>query len=434
MRHIILILLTSFSQFAFGQSQTKLPHQGIGEPPLIIGDKAPNLIIGTYLDNPSKKIKLYDIKASLILLDFWSISCSGCIRSVPKMDTLQNNFNSRVKILTITTDKPDDVRKTLGRLNISLPKNFIQADTGFMKFFPYNSLPHHVWLDSNYKVHYITIGSNATAQNFTAFLNGIEMPFEKKYEFIKFNSNQPLWMEGNGRLQDHLQYYSYFMKYVSGYNDARMGRRYDSAKGTCGFIAYNYPLLSIIKAAWEHFPEQTFENNNRVALEVNDSSVFIQPGDPNRYKEWAVKNAYAYELNIPFAKKNELFTIMQQDILRLFDYDIKIEKRRRPCYILFLTSSEDKLKSKGISKRTPSLAKDSIIFKNMPLKIFLSGLNRESPKPFIDETNYDGNVDLLLGCSYSDIDKLKTELHKYDLDFVEEERMIEVLIITDKKR
>jgi hypothetical protein len=422
MARIIFILLVIITQLTYGQNLAQ---------PLLIGDKVPNLTIGTDMYNPAKQIKLHDLKAPLILLDFWSVTCSGCVKSVPKMEALQNSFGSRVKILTITTDKLSAIKKMLGRLNITLPQNLIRANTSLLHFFPFSSLPHHVWLDSNYRIAYITHGFNATAGNFTSFLKGIQMPFAAKYEFEKFDKTQPLWIEANNRLPGYLRYYSYLVNFVKGYSSI-MGRISDSTKDQAGFRAYNQPLLTIIKAAWGKFPERTFENNNRVLLNVWDSSVFIQPADGNRYTEWATKNAYSYELRMPFAKKNELFTIMQQDILRFFDYDISIQKIKRACYILVRTSAEDKLKTKGAVKTTPA-SKDSIVLLNLPLKNFVQGLNRELDKPCIDETGYTGNVDLRLGCWYTDINKLKKELHKYGLDLVEEERVIDILVIKDKE-
>lgn len=427
MPRLILTLLLSISQFAFGQTQSKHPIQ----EPLLVGDIAPNLTIGTDMYNPSKKIKLHNIKAPLILLDFWSVTCSGCVKSVPEMEALQNSFGKKLAILTITTDKLAGIKKMLGRLNMKLPQDLVQVDTGLLHYFPFTSLPHHVWLDSNYRVVYITHGFNATAENFTAFLNGIPLPFAKKYEFEKFDRTQPLWVELNNHLPDHLPYYSYLAKFVNGYT-ALMGRVTDSSKDLAGFKAYNQPLLTIIKAAWGKFPERTFDNNNRIMIDVRDSSVFKQPADGNRYRDWAIKNAYSYELRMPFAKKNELFTIMQQDILRFFDYDITIQKMSRPCYILVRTSAEDKLKTKGDVKKMPS-SKDSIVLLNLPLKNFVQGLNRELDKPCIDETGYTGNVDLRLGSWYTDVGKLKNELHKYGLDLVEQERVIDMLVIKNKE-
>jgi len=147
------------------------------------------------------------------------------------------------------------------------------------------------------------------------------------------------------------------------------------------------------------------------------------------------KNAYCYRLSLPLAKKPELFSIMQQDILRFFNYDISIEKRKKLCWVLVRTSNVDKLKSAGFVKRKTNPALDSIILNHSTLDVFVASLNNMNnlPMPFINETGYTGNVNLQLGAWYTEVDKLRSELHRYDLDLIQEEREIDMLVIRDKK-
>lgn len=435
MARLILILLVFISQLTSGQTQSKQLLRGIGGP-LTIGDKVPNLTIG-YNIATNKKIKLYDIKASLILLDFFNTGCVGCIHDMKHLDSLQQNFSPRVKILSISDEQTQQLKTGVNRFKL-LPSalTIIKEDSNFQKFFPRNGVPHHVWIDSSFHVRYITISTNATTQNFTSFLSGVQLPLVYKYELPGFDETQPLWLEGNGRLYDHLQYYSYIMKKIHGYNGSSLHHFASKANNTAGFTAVNQSLLSLIKAAWGRFPGQIFDNNNRIALEVKDSSVFLAPPDPNEFENWLEKNSYCYELRMPYSKDHEVFPNMQQDILRFFDYDIRIEKRKRLCLVLVRTSQLDKIKSKGFVKRQQNHNSDSIILNHSTLNNFVLSLNRYNTNlitPFLDETGYTDNVYMELGSSLTDINKLRLELNKYDLDLVEKNRMIEMLIISDKK-
>jgi hypothetical protein len=261
------------------------------------------------------------------------------------------------------------------------------------------------------------------------------LDFAKKYEFEKFDLKQPLWLEGGGRLRSHLQYSSYIMEYIEGYNSS-MGQVWDSLKNKAGIKIYNYPLLSIIKLAWGKLLENKFENPNRLSLEIKDTYRLTPPQEKNQYREWYTQNAYSYEITLPFSQKDKMYDFMQQDILRFFSYNIRVEKRKTPCYVLIRTSNIDKLKSAGVYDKQRRSANDSIVLKNYPLNTFVNSLNNsyyQWPKPVIDETEYSGNVDLLLGCWYNEIEKIKIELLKYDLALVEEERWIDILVIRDKK-
>lgn len=410
------------------------------ETALRIGNRVPNTVIGHYIDKPAEELKLYDQKASLLLLDFWSSGCGTCLRSIPVLDSLQRRFAGRIKIITITKEKPATIRTMFSKLKLPFTtEGIVQADSGFLRLFPYNSVPHHVWLDSTFRIQYITTGSNATAPNISSFLKGIHMPFEEKYEFIKYDLSTPQLKQGGGRLYDSLRYCSYIMPYIQGYNGL-IGRIIDTKRGIYGFKAYNQPLLSIIKSAWERFPTETFENNNRVVLEIKDSTPFLQPADRNQYYSWCRKNVYSYELRLPAEKKDEVFPVMQQDLLRYFDYDISIEKREIPCLVLVRTSEEDKIGGKGIPPRSGSDTnggKDTIRFRSIDLDGFVANLKsqyRNLKTPFLNETGYSGSVDLWLRGWPREIDTLNKELERFDLTLLAEKRQLEVLVIKDKKK
>jgi thiol-disulfide isomerase/thioredoxin len=405
--------------------------------PLAIGDKVPNVEIGYDFNHPSKKIRLYDIKASLIILDFWSIRCGSCLHSMSHIDSLKQQFKGKARLFTLTTNKKNDIEKTFAKLKITEPlDSIISVDSSLVKLFPHSSVPHHIWLDSNYRVRYITIGSNATVANFQAFLEGKQLPLVFKHELENFDDSQPLWLEGNGRLYSLLQSYSYIMKFVPGANN-RMGRFYDSARNVAVLQFYNFSILSMIKLAFEKFPLQTFENNNRVVLDVRDSSMLFPPSDPNDLVEWALRNKYCYELSLPMSKADELYSVMQQDMMRYFNYDINIEKRKMPCLALVRTSNVDKIKAQGKPSNRRHLGRDSILLSYAPLSQFVHSLIRENESlkmPVIDETGYEGRINMVLGAYYNDIEKLRVELSRYDLDLVEKVCEVEMLVIRDKKK
>lgn len=405
--------------------------------PLTTGNRVPDIIIGYNVNNPSQKTKLSGSSSKLVLLNFFSSNCGSCMKDLKKLDSMQEHFGNSIKILNITKEEPGELKKNFARRKWSFPKIPLWKASGdLLKLFPYESIPHHVWLDSNFKISYITIGANANPKNISRFLSGEKMDFVTKSDLEDFDENQPLWLEGNGRLYNHLQYYSFIMKKISGFNGHRINRFADKSNSTVGFKAYNIPLLTLIKSAWGGYPYSIFSNNNRVALEISDPAPFTQPTEPNQYKAWEESNAFCYVLSLPDSRKEELYQIMQQDISRFFNYDIKIEKRKTACLVLVRTSAIDRIRSTGFANKTRSGGTDSIVRHNITVSDFVRSLNTMNPElttPFIDGTNYTLNVDLKLGAWYTEIEKLRTELRKYDLDLVEEERTINILVIRDKK-
>ena len=52
------------------------------------------------VQNYSKKnVSLSDFKGQWLILDFWNRYCGVCIKSFPKMDSLQRTFDGRLKII-----------------------------------------------------------------------------------------------------------------------------------------------------------------------------------------------------------------------------------------------------------------------------------------------------------------------------------------------
>jgi hypothetical protein len=51
--------------------------------------------------------------------------------------------------------------------------------------------------------------------------------------------------------------------------------------------------------------------------------------------------------------------------------------------------------------------------------------------PIVDETGYPNNIDLKMG-AISDLNSIRKELLRYDLDLIEAERELDMLIIQDK--
>ena len=131
--------------------------------PLKLGDKMPDIYLGEFLEDSTKKMKVSDLKGSLVILDFWETWCSSCIAAMPKMDSLQKEFGNRIKIILVTRNDRAKVSAIFKKGNIRRPDLPLVINDSFLrKLFPYNTVPHHVWIDQNGIVKFITDGYNAT--------------------------------------------------------------------------------------------------------------------------------------------------------------------------------------------------------------------------------------------------------------------------------
>src|SRR6266540_5407737 len=68
-----------------------------------IGDRVPDISLGTIINGPAEKKRFSDFKDQLIILDFWNSYCSSCIAAFPKMEELQKRWGKKVKVILVNT-------------------------------------------------------------------------------------------------------------------------------------------------------------------------------------------------------------------------------------------------------------------------------------------------------------------------------------------
>src|SRR5690606_30809751 len=82
--------------------------------PLQIGDTIPDYLWQLPLqviNHPEGKdtITLNDYRGKLILLDFWGRGCHSCIAAFPKLDTLQEQFNTDLQVILVTNESRETI-------------------------------------------------------------------------------------------------------------------------------------------------------------------------------------------------------------------------------------------------------------------------------------------------------------------------------------
>ncbi len=403
---------------------------------LEVGEQVPDIVLEHFYNQPNKKLNLSGIKKELIILDFWNIWCSACIASFPKLDSLQKEFGDKIEIILVTNNSQNEVKKIFSKpilKNISLP--IITGDNKLSRLFPYESVPHSVWINNKGLVEYITYGYNTNRNHISEYLAGKKPILSYKKEDATIDLTKPLWAKENFPFERSIQYYSYFSGWLSEYGGGGKSRFEDSISNRIGLRFVNEPLLFLYQTAFGGFNGGDFIYPNRIVLDIHDSQVFLSPSGEHDLDDWNAKNLVCYEIAVPISKQTELFQIMQQDLKKYLNYNVKVEKRKTNCLSLIRTTNQDKLKSitgtKRIVQTDSSLLLEGTSFSDglvRKLKFKNAGLET----PIIDETGYSGIVDIRIDCSLSDILSLKRELKKYDLDLVARTREIEMLIISEK--
>ncbi|MBB5441314.1 thiol-disulfide isomerase/thioredoxin [Pedobacter sp. AK017] len=401
---------------------------------LSVGDHVPDIVFENVLNYKSKKVKLSDFKGKLVILDMWSVYCSSCIDAFPKMEALQKTFDKQVQILLVNPHDPkyDPQEKIVATLEKfksrtgfypSLPIPI--HDAVLNNYFPHQSVPHYVWIDGNRTVVAITDIYEVTSLNIKKLLEGSStgMPINNEQVFDK---TKPLLVGYNGGDDGGFIYRAMFSSYIGGIG-TRSGVRLNEKKEIIGAFRINQPLRVLINEAYYDIINGLPEN--RVILKVKN---------PDKYGfRYGSAYSYCYDLSIaPTAVASFNFgDHLKNDLKRYFNVSASKEKRTLLCYVLNnksnITGSLTKFNKQMLDLEDNSIKKYIHSYSVAEVLSFMDRLN----KPLIDETGVSGQK---IDVDFPDHFDMKNEkavievLKKAGFEIKEEEREIEVVVITDK--
>lgn len=417
--------------------------------PVPVGETVPDLVFKNISNYTSASARLSDFKGKLVILDFWSTGCPSCIAAFPKMEKLQKTFGERIQIILVNTHETEAKireREALTKRKIVFPDlPSVTGDSLLRYYFPYITVPHHVWIDATGKVLSITHGYNATVEHIQAALDGNALHMAVKVDPRNTDWENNGLVASFGGLSEKMQVYSAFMRHTPEIRGG-IGLRKDSATAKVNrryFI--NYPVLALyqyvfgLKYAGQKGPlgESIFRDKNRFVVEAKDTAVFQQPADRNLWDAWNEKYLFCYELKVASELADAMPALMEEDINRyfgaLFKVNGSVEKRKTKCWVLTTLKDTSLMVSKG--ERGATIINDAM-YKviNSSFVYFsrvLNGRLQDTGLPVVDETGIKGNVDMQLNCNLTDIPKLKKELARYGIIMKKEERALDILVLRD---
>lgn len=403
--------------------------------PLNVGDTLPSILFKNVFNNPGSTISLNDYRGKLVILDFWNKWCVGCISSFPEMENLQKNFGNKIKIFLVTTDSNEVVQKLFRRVKSpSLP--IITGDTLLTNMFPHMTVPHHVWINQEGVVQFITDGYNTTKNNIEKVLQGSNLTLNVKKEVADFNGDASLWQEGNGRLQKYITCYSFGMKRIEENTSTKWSMNKDSVNKVIGFKFLNISLLELYKMAFGYsIYYSPYKHINRVVFDVSrDRNDFKPPTNYDSLDEWDKNNLVCFESKWMAVNDTLAFQHLQDDVNKFFPYSVKVENREVFCYSLTLAPNYV-YKKPSDKNKSVDWDGEKFFLKNMPVSVLvesLNGMNIFDSIPVIDETDLEANIDLTLINAFTDIKALKKQLLQNGLVLEQKNKILKMLVISEE--
>ncbi|OPC67398.1 hypothetical protein BAY13_16430 [Elizabethkingia bruuniana] len=382
------------------------------------------------VNHPQKTINFNVDKNKLILLDFWATWCSACLKKFPEMEELKKKFSDKINIIAVTDQNRATIEKFFTSTNGQRYKDIVSVvdDKMLTQMFPHTAVPFIVWIKDG-KIINTTDGGQVNEQTITEVLKN-ETP--SLQTVIQIDRKRPLMLSENFELEK--------LSSIVGYNLFTKGRiraiPFGSGFHRDGDIVYgrqftNFSLMNIYRGiSYELFREfgDKFSDKRLINLTKNPEAI-----DFNTTTGGNFEKLYSIEYIVPKEEAKNLYTRMLRYVNENSNYIASIEKKTFKCLVLRRTSGIDKMSSKG-GESIGNVLKSPYMLKNVTLDYLLSTLeatNDITTLPVIDETAYQGKVDLKFS-SFQDLKSIQKELSAYDLELVEVEKQLLMLVIKDK--
>jgi len=413
---------------------------------LQIGDTVPNIFFGeTLLGNlPVKSIA--DLKGKLTILDFWSTNCGGCILGMPMLDSLQSVFGDKIQTLIICKSKKKEVEKTFKSIKKPFPKTPIVLEDSILNAcFPHISVPHHVWIDGNGVVKFITYDHNATVENVRRILRGEHLRFSVRKQITDFDEKALLYNEGGGRWNREIKFHTLYATYLDGVVHANIQMFYDAVSNSQTLHIINYPYFQLFAIAYnESLNDGLYSQPSRWLLETKDSATLLVDMETDSLVDgWNKKYIAGYEAVLPGNNQKQLFKTMQRDLNGYSPYIAQVEKRKVKCLLLVnkgIRPSTYKGKdSVNVEEANKSWVARNFTIRNSVLAA-LTANNRLLRVPILDETNFTGKTDVQFSNSLDNLSdatqfkRVQEELLANGLGLEYGYRIIDMLVIRDKNQ
>jgi hypothetical protein len=404
---------------------------------LAIGEQVPDIMLDTVHFYPGSRARFSELlnKGALLII-FWDMQCSSCIRVFPELLAMQQANKDKLQLLLVADEHDSTVlkffakQKQLTGIDMTLP--LVCNNNALNILFTHNTSPHNAWIDHSGKLKFITDGEPLTMKNVVAFANHehIDLTLKTTEEELPYNPVKPLFFEGYGGTGKGLTRYTILSKYITGMPWVQ-GIAKDTNRSI--MLSYNLPVKAMYQSAYNDLPNNSlWIPDNRTIMRVRDSSKYVfKVNDVMQ-----TQNYWCYQLITPPMDDKALKKIMQSDLDKYFGLHSRIEKQVKLCWVLRAKDTNLIRSAGGKFEDFHDVENFTLVMKNLKMsgliRRFAFQLLETSPYPFINDTHYTGNVDMVLeNVVYNYPLSIQKALQKYKMTLKLEKRKIDMLVISD---
>lgn len=332
---------------------------------------------------------------------------------MPKIAEVQRQFAEEMFVLPLSSSSRQATEISLiNHKNLKPLKLFSVIDAIFLKeYFPHGVVPHYVWISPRGHVVATTGTNDVSKANVDKVLAG-EKPHYAFKTFI--DPHRPLLLiTENIPSGATLQQYAVFIR---GPMVSLGGMvRFRKSEGTThGMAMFNRKVSSMYKTLAQHIMGGRLGKRFVIVDSiVNDTSC-------------------SFDFIVPVHQADSLYPMMLNMLNQMTGYNGQATTRKQTCLVLKAKGAEGRFKSDS-DDRYRQLHGDTYVLRKFPIRHLVSRLNSadiSGDKIVLNETGYDGDIDITLYAPFDDLAHIRNQLAKYGLTLDEGEREVELFEIT----
>ena len=127
------------------------------QTPLKVGDQLPDFVLPRVVNSTASTFAPADAKGKVLVLEFWSTTCSPCIPALERLAALQQRHPKELHVVGISTDSEARLQQFLAKRPLPVPlASAPNQQQGINRLFPHRLVSHTVVVDKNRRVVAIT--------------------------------------------------------------------------------------------------------------------------------------------------------------------------------------------------------------------------------------------------------------------------------------
>lgn len=409
------------------------------ENPPAVNSPSPDFTLTNISGWKQNKASLKDFKGTWLIIDAWSLGCTSCIGTFPRMNALYKKMKQKATFILVGQEHKN-IRGWFDKFragkNFELPYVF---DSTFFELYQIRTVPRTIIIDPDGIIRVITTDS-ITETNLNKLFNGKSEFSVRNENGDDFDIGKPMALHNNGMSEDQFLFRSLLIRWKKGqdwhscdFDDMYHWSTYISN----GVQFIGAGLAELYRVAYTKkviffYGDTTYDRYYHYpVLEIKDSSVF-----KSDYEKGV--NVFNYSLIVPDSLANNEFLrkAMIQELDRNFGLTSGIEEREMPVWEVHASGNYKRRMTKHGRRLTFRNFEENTAFaeSNVSFNSLLRQIDRfhhYNQPPLINKTGIDFHIDYTLESLPTDFDGIVNELKQYGIQFVKATKKMKVLVIRD---